>query len=117
MKNLKIVLVVLLMLGGISFVTAQRTIVKIYPKHGTVVTKVHKSKLVVHNSINFRFAKGIWYKPQENGFVVCAAPVGVRIRHLPRGNKVIKLSNSRKVYNYKGIWYKKKGQGYIVVTV
>lgn len=116
MKNLKIVLVVLLMLGGMSFAIAQQKVVKIYPKHGTVVTKVHKSKLVVHNKVNFRFANGVWYKPQGKRFVVCAAPVGVQIRHLPRGNKVIKLRNGRKVYHYKGIWYKKKGQGYVVVT-
>ncbi len=116
MKNLKIVLVVLLMLGGMSFAIAQQKVVKIYPRHGIVVTKVHKSKLVVHNKVSFHFANGVWYKPQGKKFVVCAAPVGVQIRHLPRGNKVVKLRNGRKVYHYKGIWYTKKGQGYVVVT-
>jgi len=64
MKNLKIVLVVLLMFGGISITNAQRKVVKIYPKHGTVVTKIHKPKIIVHNRVNFRFADGVWYKPR-----------------------------------------------------
>ncbi len=117
MKNLKLVFVLMLMFGIVSSTNAQRKVVKVYPKHGTIVTKVHKPKIVVHNKVNFRFADGVWYKPRGNKFVVCAAPVGVQIRHLPRGNKVVKLRNGRKVYKYKGIWYKKKGRGYVVVNV
>ena len=117
MKNLKIVLIVLLMLGGMSFVTAQRKVVKVYPKHGVIVTKINKPKIIVHNKVNFHLADGVWYKPQGKRFVVCAVPVGIKVRHLPRGNKVVKLRNGRKVYKYKGIWYKKKGRGYIVINV
>lgn len=117
MKNLKIVLVVLIMLGGMSLVTAQRKVVKVYPKHGTIVTKVNKPKIVVYNKVNFHFSEGVWYKSKGKRFVVCAAPIGVQIRHLPRGNKVVKLRNGRKIYKYKGVWYKKKGRGYVIVTV
>ena len=117
MKNLKILFVIIFLLGGISFASAQRKVVKLYPKHGTVVTKVHKSKVVVHHKVNYRFADGVWYKPRGKKFVVCAAPVGVQVRHLPRGNKVVKLKNGRKAYKYKGVWYKKKGRGYVVVNV
>ncbi len=117
MKNLKIVLVVLLMFGGLSLATGQRKVVKVYPKHGTIVTKVYKPKVILHNRVNYHFADGVWYRPQGRKFVVCAAPIGIQVRHLPRGNKVVKLRNGRKVYKYKGIWYKKKGRGYVVVNV
>ena len=117
MRNLKIVAVVFIMLGGMSLATAQRRVVKVYPKHGTVVTKVNKPKIVTHNKVNFHFSEGVWHKLQGKRFVVCAAPIGVQIRHLPKGRKVIKLRNGRKVYKYKGVYYKKKGRGYVVVTV
>lgn len=117
MKNLKFILISILVVGSMSFATAQRKVVKVYPKHGTIVTKVHKPKIVVHNKVNFRFADGVWYKPKGKRFVVCAAPVGIRVRSLPRGRKLVKLKNGRKLYKYKGIWYKKKGLGYIVVNV
>lgn len=117
MKNLKLAVLVLCMLGGISLANAQRKVVKVYPKHGTVVTKTHQPKIVIHKKTNFRFADGVWYKPRGKKFVVCAAPVGVQIRRLPRGNKIVKLRNGRKVYKYKGVWYKKKGRGYVVVNV
>ena len=41
MKNLKLVLVIIAFFGMLSAGNAQR-IVKVYPKHGTVVTTVHK---------------------------------------------------------------------------
>jgi hypothetical protein len=117
MKNLKIIFVVLLILGGISFACAQRKVVKVSPKHGTLVTKINKSKIIVHNKVNFHFADGVWYKPRGKKFVVCAPPVGVQVRHLPRGNKIVKFRNGRRLYKYKGIWYKKQGRGYVVVNV
>ncbi len=117
MKNLKVVLAMMLVFGMTAFATAQRKVVKVYPKHGTVVTKLYNPKVVVHNKVRFHFADGVWYKPRGKRFVVCAAPVGIQVRHLPRGNKVVKLRNGRKVYKYKGVWYKKKGRGYVVVNV
>lgn len=117
MKNLKLVFVLLMTFGMFSFATAQRKVVKVYPKHGTVVTKVYKPKVFVHNKLKFHFSDGVWYKPQGKRYVVCAAPVGLQIRNLPRGNKVVKLRNGRKVYKYKGVWYKKQGRGYVVVNV
>ena len=116
MKHLKLI-VVLVLFGGLLTVTAQRRVVKVYPKHGTVVTKVNNPKIVNYNRVNFHFADGVWYRPQGKRFVVCAAPVGALVRHLPRGKKVVRLSNGRKLYKYKGVWYKKKGRGYVIVNV
>ncbi|MEL6918590.1 MAG: DUF6515 family protein [Bacteroidota bacterium] len=115
MKNLKNVLIILVLFGSLAAVHAQTT-VNLYPKYGTVVTKVYKPKVIVHRGVNFHFSNGIWYKTRGRKYVVCAAPVGVKVRQLPRGNKVI-VYNGRKLYKYKGVWYKKSGRGYIVVNV
>jgi len=116
MKNLRIVFVMLVFLGGMITVNAQRKIVKVYPKHGTVVTTIHKPSVVVHKNVKFHFAKGVWYKAAGKKYIVCAAPVGVTIRRLPKGHKVVRI-NGRKLYKYKGIWYKKRGGKFLVVTV
>lgn len=117
MKNLKIILTFFMIFGSLYFAVAQRKVVKVYPKHGVVTTKLQKSKIIVHNRVNFHFADGVWYKPQGRNFVVCTAPVGVQVRHLPRGYKVVKLDNGRKVFKYRGVWYKKTGRRYQVINV
>jgi hypothetical protein len=116
MKNFKILLVVMALSGAMISANAQRTVVRVYPKRGTIVKTVKKPKVVVHKKTNFYFANGIWYKARGRNYVVCAAPVGVKVRKLPRGNKVV-VVNGRKLYKYKGIWYKKSGRKYIVVNV
>ncbi|NQZ44439.1 MAG: hypothetical protein HRT65_09020 [Flavobacteriaceae bacterium] len=116
MKNLKLILLTMALMGGMLTSTAQRTVVRVYPKHGTVVTTIKKPRVVVHKKTNFYLADGIWYKARGKKYVVCAAPVGVRVRTLPRGNKVV-VVNGRKLYKYKGIWYKRSGRHYVVVTV
>lgn len=109
-------MLILVFIGGLSTMNAQRKVIKVYPKHGTVVTKVYKPKVVVHKGAKFHFSKGVWYKTRGKRFIVCAAPVGVTVRHLPRGYKVVRV-NGRKMYKYKGIWYQKKRGGYLVINV
>lgn len=109
-------MIAVVFLGAFVSANAQRKVVKIYPKHGTVVTKVHKPNIVKHRGVKFHFSKGVWYKPRGRKYVVCSAPLGITLRHLPRGYKVVRL-NGRKMYKYKGIWYQKRGKGYIVVNV
>lgn len=116
MKKFKLIMIIVVFIGGMSSMNAQRKVVKVYPKHGTVVTKVYKPNVVVHKGGKLHFSKGVWYKPKGNKFVVCAAPVGITVRHLPRGYKVVRV-NGRKMYKYKGIWYKKNRRGYIVVNM
>jgi hypothetical protein len=115
MKSLKLLVITILLVGATSAVTAQRT-VKVYPRHGTVVTTLYQPRLVVHKGVNFHFSNGIWYKARGRKYVVCAAPVGIKVRKLPVGNKVVVLSG-RKYYTYNGVFYKKKGRNYIVVNV
>ena len=115
MKNLKVVLLVMIFLGGMATVNAQR-VVKIYPKHGVVVTTLHKPKVIVHKGASFHFSDGVWYNIREKIYIVCAPPVGITVRHLPRGHKIVRYKG-RKLYKYKGVWYKKKGRAYIIVNV
>ena len=116
MKNFKILVIGIALFGTIITVNAQRTVDHIYPKHGTVVTTVKKPSVFVHKKINFYFADGVWYKAKGRKYVVSAAPIGIRVRKLPRGNKLV-MVNGRKLYNYKGVWYKKSGRKYVVVNV
>ena len=116
MKNLKLILLTVALMGGLLATNAQRTVVKVYPRHGTIVTTVKKPRVVVHNKTNFYFADGVWYKARGRKYVVVGAPIGVKVRRLPRGNKVV-VVNGRKLYKYKGIWYKKSGRNYVVVNV
>ncbi len=116
MKKLQMLLIVMTLLGAMVSMNAQRTVVKVYPRHGTVVTKISRPKVIVHKNVRFHFANGVWYKARGKNYVVCAAPLGIKVRNLPRGNKIVHV-NGRKLYKYKGIWYKKKGRGYVVVTV
>ena len=96
MKTLKRILLTFALIGGMLYASAQQTVVRVYPRHGTVVTTLSS--------------------PRVRRYVVCAAPVGIRVRTLPRGNKVV-LVNGRRLYKYKGIWYRKSGRNYVVVNV
>ncbi|MEM8999257.1 MAG: DUF6515 family protein [Bacteroidota bacterium] len=116
MKNLKRMVLAVVLLGSMVTAEAQRKVVRVYPKHGTVVTTIHQPRVVVHNKANFYFADGVWYRARGRNYVVCAAPVGIRVKHLPRTRTVV-VVNGRKLYNYKGIWYKKSGRHYVVVNV
>ena len=116
MKSVKILFTVIFMLGTLASVSAQTKVVRVYPKHGTVVTTLRSPKLIVHNNVRYHLADGVWYKARGKRFVVCAAPRGIRVRTLPRGYAVVKV-NGRKLYKYKGVWYKKSGRKYKVITV
>jgi len=116
MKNLKLPFLILVFLGGMLMANAQRAVVKVYPKHGTVVAKISKPRIVVHKRTNFYVADGVWYKARGKKYVVCAAPRGVKVRTLPRGNKVV-VVNGRKLYKYKGIYYKRSKRHYTVVNI
>lgn len=115
MKSLKLLVIIILLVGATSAVSAQRT-VKVYPGHGTVVTTLYQPKLIVHKGVNFHFSNGIWYKARGRKYVVCAAPIGIKVRKLPLGNKLV-VHRGRKYYTYNGVFYKKKGRNYIVVNV
>lgn len=116
MKNVKIILALVVLLGTMVSVNAQRRTVKVYPKHGTVVTTIRKPSVIVHNRINYHFSDGVWYTAKGKGYVVTTAPAGIVVKRLPRGRKIV-VRNGRKLYHYKGIWYQKHKRGFTVVQV
>lgn len=115
MKNLKIILLTIVLSGTFVSANAQR-VAAVYPGHGTVVTTIHKPSIVIHKGVNFHFSNGVWYTARGRKYVVCAPPVGITVRRLPRGRKAV-VYNGRKLYRYKGVWYKKNGRGYVIVNV
>ncbi|MEM8508399.1 MAG: DUF6515 family protein [Bacteroidota bacterium] len=116
MKTLKHILLIVALIGGMVHTNAQQPVVRVYPRHGTVVTTLTSPRVIVHKRTNFYFADGVWYRARGRKYVVCAAPIGVRVSALPRGNKVV-VVNGRRLYKYKGIWYRKSGRNFVVVTV
>jgi len=115
MKTVRNFLIVIVLLGGLLSVNAQK-VIKVYPKHGLVVTKIHKPTVVLHKGSSFHYADGVWYKTRGKKYVVCAAPKGVAIKRLPKGYRVVRYKG-RKLYKYKGVWYKKNKKAFVVVTV
>ncbi|UBZ14221.1 DUF6515 family protein [Flagellimonas marinaquae] len=117
MKQMNMILAILAFLGTIFTIQAQtRTVVKIYPKQGTVVKTVSNPRVIVHKKTSFYYADGVWYKARGKRYVVTAAPRGIRVKTLPRGSKVV-YRNGRRLYQYRGIWYKRSGNHYVVVNV
>ena len=115
MKPLKIILLATIFLFAFQISSAQ-VVVKIYPKKGTVITKIHKPKVVVHKKVNYYYADGVWYNRARGQYVVIGAPQGVKIRRLPRGYKVLK-HYGRTYYKYRGVVYKKQRRHFIVVNM
>ena len=116
MKHLKQMAVAVLLLGTLQGTYAQKTVVRVYPKHGTIVATLTKPKVVVHKKNTYYFADGVWYRVNRRGYAVCAAPVGMRVKALPRGHKVV-VVRGKKLYRYRGITYQKRRGHFYVVTV
>lgn len=73
-----------------------------------------------HLSINFggiRFAyhQGIFYKPYNSEYIVCQAPVGIRVNVLPRESRRVIISNVD-YYYYNGTYYRPYGNEYATVA-
>ena len=115
MKSLKSLLIVTALLGGFAIGQANTNLTtKI--KIGVVVTTVHNPKVYVHKGVRFHYSNGIWYRTSGRRYVVTAAPVGVVVRTLPRGRKVVRV-NGRKYYRFNGVYYQKRKGGFIVVRL
>ena len=71
-------------------------------------------------SINFggfgyRYWDGVFYRPYNNLFSVCAPPVGIFINILPVGYSRIYVHNNP-YYYYNGTYYDQRGNNYYVVS-
>lgn len=101
-------------LGGSFMVQAHH--IKLYPRYGTVVVKLHRPKIAVHAGIQYYHARGVWYRAHGKKFKVVKAPVGIRIKRLPRGYRTVWVQG-RKYYNYNGIWYSRTKGYYTVIRL
>jgi len=115
MKNLKTLFIVLITSFVFNVSSAQITL-KVYPKHGTVVSRVVKPKIIKHNTVKYYVSDGIWYKNKNKKYIVVSAPNTVVIKKSPIGYKVVKV-NGKTFYKYRGVLYKKQRRKFIVVNV
>ncbi len=116
MKTVKTLLILIALVAGMGLANAQTKVVRVYPKHGTVVTTISNPRVVVHKRTSYYVADGVWYRARGKRYVVCAAPVGIKVASLPRAHRVVYV-NGRRLYKYRGVWYKKRGRNFVVVTV
>lgn len=112
MRNLKIMFVLLTLFGSVISTKAN-----VKPEN-VILTKVVIAKeypnVFFHKGKRFHFRSGQWYVKKGRRFVAVRPPVGIKVRHLPRSNKVVYIKG-RKLYKYKGLWYKKKARDFVVV--
>jgi hypothetical protein len=87
------------------------------PRRNAVFNAAPTSSLTVNfGGINFRYDRGIYYKPYRNTFMVAAAPIGIRVRQLPIDYRVVMVYN-RPYYYYNGTYYENANQHeYVVVA-
>lgn len=114
MKSLKLLVIIASVLSSLTSLQARD--IRVSPKYGVVVTKVHRPSVVVHKGVIFYYAKGVWYKPYGRRYMVCRAPIGIRINYIPKGYKIVR-AKGKKYYACNGIWYTKKRGFYTVVRI
>lgn len=113
MKNLKLIFVSLVLLGSVYSAKAETTSAMEITTEFAVI-KAHTWNVFVHKGKKYHFRTGKWYVKRGRKYIQVRPPVGLAIRHLPHGNKIIHI-NGRKLFKYKGTWYKKKGRGYVII--
>ncbi len=72
-------------------------------------------KTVSHNSKNYYYNSGVFYRKYNNNFVKVAPPTGLRISILPEGHIRVAI-NSRNYFYFEGTFYRESGNEYIVET-
>ncbi len=115
MNNFKVMFVAMALFGTVLSVNANNATEKVFFEN-VIVVKSHTSKVFVHKGKKYHFRNGNWYFKRGRKYIAVRPPVGIKVRHLPRGNKVVHV-NGRKLYKYQGIWYKKKGRGFVVMNI
>ncbi|MEA5260140.1 DUF6515 family protein [Arcicella aquatica] len=85
------------------------------PRRNTVVNVAPSTSISVSfGGINFRYDNGVYYRPYQNTYVVAPAPIGIRVKYLPREHRVFNLYN-RPYHYYNGAYYEYQNNDYVVV--
>jgi len=119
-NNYKSGLVILMM--AVLMISAQGVEAKYPPKtkqsHRTSYTNYNAPKMMIvnHQGHLFLFTSGTFYKRGYDEFFEVQAPIGARVKHLPRGAQQIHSPNGS-LYKHKRVFYKRarRGRGYMVV--
>ncbi|MGQ1908399.1 DUF6515 family protein [Marinifilum sp. RC60d5] len=124
---IKLIAVFLLLTGGASIsnksfakkvhrkvVVVKHKRYKKYPAKGAVVVRVNTGKTLRHKNVVYYKSNGIYYRKQGVGYKVVAAPVGCRIKVLPKNHVRIVIHRKPYFYHY-GTYYVVKGREYVVV--
>jgi len=69
-----------------------------------------------HSGINYHYHSGIYYRPNGNAFVVVKAPIGLRVRTLPKGSVHFVVGGRRYFYYYGTYYLKSADDDYITVA-
>ena len=81
------------------------------PRWGANVKSIHtKSTLLRYNNRNFYFHSGIYYQKVNKQYKVVRAPIGLRVKVLPKAAKKV-FVNWRPYYYYYGTFYVKAKDG------
>lgn len=87
-----------------------------YPKQGFVVKELpHRHREIRHRRNRYYFHDGIWYRPNVNGFVVIAPPIGLMVPLLPPFYTTIWVGRTP-YYYADGVYYvwHAEDRGYVV---
>lgn len=85
------------------------------PRRGVTVATVHRRATVIRwGGVGFRLHAGVWYRPMGKKWVVARAPIGVRIRVLPKGYRKV-VVGPRTYFYYYGVYYQLQDKEYVVV--
>ncbi|TXF88458.1 hypothetical protein FUA23_14325 [Neolewinella aurantiaca] len=81
------------------------------PARGTKVAALpQKTTVITHQNSKYHYRDGVYYKPQQNNYVVVAPPVGVRVKTLP-ANLPYLLRGNKRYYLYQGSYYYPVAEG------
>lgn len=70
---------------------------------------------ITFGGYNYRYCDGVFYRPYNNAYRVCAAPVGIYINILPLGYRRI-IVDDYPYYYYNGNYYEDYDDGYRVIA-
>lgn len=62
------------------------------------------------------YDEGVFYLKADGGYTVVSAPLGAKIKTLPKGYETVTLDDNTKNYYYGGTFYEKTSAGYTVVA-
>ncbi|MEN9597982.1 MAG: hypothetical protein RL596_293 [Bacteroidota bacterium] len=83
---------------------------------GFFMTSMAATAIIIHvNSIDYQYDRGLWFQPDNNGYVVVQAPVDGTVKTIPENHEKVVVNNITNYY-YAGAFYEKTADGYKVIA-